>query len=603
MHLEILWSMAHKSDSHLDESIRSKLPAMAETQAFHPLFDSGDQTETERTEAFLHQTDDDLLDARDEQLAKCISDLMDRLQQGQALSLSEACLQYPLFANDLRDLWGTILVTDAIGAASSSTSNRADHGSAADIALPCTIGDYELIEEVGRGGMGVVYRAMQQSLGREVAIKMIQTNRSGSSDEMTRFFVEAESTARLNHPNIVPVFEVGQLQGRPFFSMEFIRGQTLLARISQSPIPQRAAVQIVAPICRAVALAHREGIVHRDIKPSNILIDVNGTPKLTDFGLAKLIDSEQAGITKTGAILGTPTYMSPEQATGQERQIGPASDIYSIGSVLYHALTGRPPLVANSPIELAMKIIEQDPPAPRLLEPRLDRDLEMIVIRCLQKPPDLRYKTADDLAKDLEAFLRDEPISASSGQFSQVLARIFRETHHAPVLENWGLLWMWHSVALVIACLMTEWLQFEGVTNRSAYAALWTLGLGAWAAVFWALRRRMGPVTFVERQVAHVWGASMLAIAALFPLEWWLGLATLALSPLLGVITSMVFAIKAGMLSGAFYIQAVCLMLSSILMAMFPAYGHAIFAVVSGLSFFIPGLKYYRQRKQSDLIV
>ncbi len=551
----------------------------------------------------INEVEQDDLANEDEELAECISQLADRIQRGEPLTLSTACREYPQFESDLRDLWGTILVTDAIGAASSSIGNSDEPAGTKhkELTLPTILGDYELVEELGRGGMGVVYRAFQLSLGREVAVKMIQTGRSGSSDEMKRFFVEAESTARLNHPHIVPVYEVGELHGRPFFSMELIRGETLLSRISQSPVPQRRAVEIIAPICRAIAYAHQQGIVHRDIKPSNILINERGIPKLTDFGLAKLLDGEHDALTKTGAILGTPTYMSPEQATAQEREIGPASDIYSIGSVLYHALTGRPPLVANTPIELAMKIIEQDPPPPRLLEPRLDRDLEMIVIRCLQKPPDLRYKSADDLASDLEAFLRDEPISARSGQFSQILARIFRETHHAPVLENWGLLWIWHSLALLIACTMTEWLQFSGVTNRYAYGALWTLGLGAWAAVFWALRRRMGPVTFVERQIAHVWGASMLAIAALFPLEWWLGLQTLQLSPMLGVITGMVFAIKAGILSGAFYIQSICLFASSILMAVYPSYAHAIFALVSGLSFFIPGLKYYRQRKEREI--
>ncbi len=507
------------------------------TQAFQLRWKTDSSENTQNWPLSSDQQDDEPLDPRDEALAVCISQLADRLQSGEPLNLEDACREYPLFEEEIRELWGTVLVTDAIGSANSPEASNHSLSRPTEIILPARLGDYELLEEVGRGGMGVVYRAYQVSLGREVAIKMIQTNRSGSCEEMKRFFVEAESTARLSHPHIVPVFEVGELQGRPFFSMQFVRGQTLLNRISQSPIPQRRAVEIIAPICRAIAYAHRQGIVHRDIKPSNILLDEQGTPKLTDFGLAKLIDSEQEALTKTGAILGTPTYMSPEQATAQERAIGPASDVYSIGSVLYHALTGRPPLVANSPIELAMKIIEQDPPPPRLLEPRLDRDLEMIVVRCLQKPPDLRYRSADELADDLDAFLRDEPISARSGRFTQILARILRETHHAPVLENWGLLWIWHSLALLIACMMTEWLQFSNVTNRYAYAALWTLGLGAWAAVFWALRRRMGPVTFVERQIAHVWGASMVAIAALFPLEWWLNLPTLALSPMLGVIT------------------------------------------------------------------
>jgi serine/threonine-protein kinase len=246
-------------------------------------------------------------------------------------------------------------------------------------------------------------------------------------------------------------------------------------------------------------------------------------------------------------------------------------------------------------MDMLLQVMEQDPPSPRLLNPKIDRDLEMVLIRCLQKPPDLRYPSAAKLASDLNAYLKDEPISARSGQFAQVVARWFRETHHAPVLENWGLLWMWHSLVLVIASVLTELLQWRNAGVVS-YPLLWTVGLGAWAAVFWALRRRMGPVTFVERQIAHVWGAAMIGIAALFPVEWALGLAPLTLTPLLAVITGMMFFIKAGILSGVFYIQAASLFVAGAAMLAWPQVAHLIFAVVAGLSFFIPGLKYYRLR-------
>ncbi len=246
---------------------------------------------------------------------------------------------------------------------------------------------------------------------------------------------------------------------------------------------------------------------------------------------------------------------------------------------------------------MALKIIEHDPPLLRLLEPSVDRDLEMIVTRCLQKPPDLRYPSAAALADDLESFVRDEPVMARGGTFSDVVGRWFRETHHASVLENWGLLWMWHSVVLLVACILTQALAWNEVKNRWYYATLWTFGLGAWAAVFWAMRRQVGPVTFVERQIAHVWGASLVAIAMLFPLEWWLKLDPLTLSPLLGVVTGMVFMIKAGILTGAFYVQAACLFMTSVAMAVFPEYAHLIFGVVAATCFLVPGLKYYRLRK------
>jgi len=534
----------------------------------------------------------------DQKLAAIMSQLTDRMHRGEEIAIETICFQHPEFALDLRLLWGTMVVAQVAGRVDSADAEREQsHGDSGvwQLQLPIALGEFELIEELGHGGMGVVYRARQTKLGRDVAIKMILRGQLATAQDRRRFFIEAEATAQLNHPNIVPLYEVGEIEGRPYFSMQLIRGETLAAKIANGPLSNREAARIMIPICRAVHYAHEQGILHRDIKPSNILIDDTGRPRLTDFGLAK-----QAGVheslTRTGAVLGTPTYMSPEQANGRVDVVGPRSDVYSIGTVLYHILTGRPPLVANSPVELALKILEQDPPAPRLLEPKIDRDLEMIVVRCLQKPPDLRYESAGALANDLEAFMRDEPIAARSGQFAQILARVFRETHHAPVLENWGLLWMWHSLVLLIACFVTEAFEWSGIAGRSAYAALWTFGLGAWAAVFWAIRRRMGPVTFVERQIAHVWGASMLAIAAMFPLEALLGLDALTLTPLLAIIAGMVFVIKAGILSGAFYFQAMCLFLAAIPMAIFKDYAHVIFGCVAAPCFFFPGLKYYRQK-------
>ncbi len=532
-------------------------------------------------------------------LAVIVTELTDQMQRGTPIDIHEVCKLHPEHATDLMFLWGTVLVTDAVGGAEAKliehTATNSDPGHW-QMELPRTFGDYQLIEVVGRGGMGIVYRAHQISLNREVAIKMILRDRLASTVERQRFFAEAKATAKLDHIGIVPVFDVGELDGRPYFAMKFIKGRTLSDKMAQEGVTQRQAATYLEQISRAVHFAHQAGIVHRDIKPSNILIDEQGNAKLTDFGLAKQADSGEA-LTRTGAVLGTPTYMSPEQASGRMGPIGPASDVYSLGTVLYHALTGRPPHVAQSPVDLLLKILEQDPPLPRVIEPKVDRDLEMIVVRCLQKPSDLRYSSAEALADDLRAFINNEPISARSGQFVQVIARWFRETHHAPILENWGLLWMWHSLVLLIACLLTEGLTLiQGdAKNRWSFMLLWIVGLGAWAVVFWALRRRMGPVTFVERQIAHVWGASMIGIGALFPIEWWLKLDPLTLTPLVAIITGMVFLIKAGILSGVFYIQALCLFVSSIFMLAFPKFAHLIFGIVAGGSFFFPGLKYYRQ--------
>jgi serine/threonine-protein kinase len=355
----------------------------------------------------------------------------------------------------------------------------------------------------------------------------------------------------------------------------------------------------MATVSRAVHFAHQQGLLHRDLKPSNILIDEEGQPHVTDFGLAKRMTAA-VSVTRSGAILGTPAYMAPEQAAGDRGSVGPASDVYSLGSILYHMLTGRPPFQAASPLDTVLMLLEQDVVPPRVLNPKADRDLEMIALRCLQKPPDLRYASAGALADDLEAYLKDEPIAARSGRFVQVLSQLIRETHHATVLENWGLLWMWHSLVLLVACALTNVLHLAGFDVRWYYIVLWTLGLGTWAAVFWWLRRRMGPVTFVERQIAHVWAASLIAIGMLFVVELSLNLPVLSLSPVLALITGMVFVVKAGILSGTFYFQAAALFATAPAMAACPQVAHLIFGFVSAACFFLPGLKYYRQRARAD---
>lgn len=536
----------------------------------------------------------------DRLLAALLSDMADDVAAGREVDFAAICDQHPELASDLRRLWGAVLITDIAGVASDQlpTADSTDPSGRRwqRLQLPTTIGDYELIEEIGRGGMGVVFRARQVSLARSVAVKMILRGRLASDSDLQRFLSEASATARLQHPNIVPVYEVGDIEGRPFFSMKLISGLTLSDRLLDGPMPEREAAELIAVIARAIGFAHRQGIVHRDLKPSNILIDEDGTAMVSDFGLAKRFGVEN-DLTRSGMVIGTPSYMSPEQASGRRDNVGPASDIYSLGCVLYHALTGRPPLVAESMMELVMLVLEQDPTPPRALRPRLDRDLEMIVIRCLQKPADLRYETADELADDLEAYLRDERISAASGRFSQVLARLFRETHHAAVLENWGVLWMWHALVLLVASLITWVLEYREVQNLMSYVFVWVVGLGAWAAVFWKLRQRIGPVTFVERQVAHVWGSSMISIALLFPLEWWLGLPVLSLSPLLGVISASVFIVKAGMFSGLFYFQAAALLATAVVMAIIPRYAHLVFGIVAAICFFIPGYQYQRRRR------
>jgi hypothetical protein len=536
----------------------------------------------------------------DEQhLALLLADMTDAVLRGEAVDLERVCGEHPEYSGELRRLWGAVMVADAAGSDTRSDSPELPDWPEAVVTLPCRFAGYELLEEIGRGGMGIVYRARQVSLDREVAVKMILRGPLASGVDRQRFRVEAEATARLEHASIVPVYEVGESQNGPYFSMKYIRGRTLSSLLAQRPLPPREAARILASVAHGIHYAHQHGILHRDLKPSNILVDEQGQPLVTDFGLAKRT-GHGAVITQTGDVLGTPAYMAPEQAAGDRGQVGPASDVYSLGAILYHMLTGRPTFQAASPVDTLLMVLEQDPVPPRVLNPQADRDLEMIALRCLQKPADLRYQTAADLAADLEAYLNDEPIAARSGRFMQVLTQVFRETHHAPVLENWGLLWMWHSLVLLIACVLTNVLHLLGYDDRWYYIMLWTAGLGTWAGVFWALRRRVGPVTFVERQIAHVWGASMVAIGLLFFIEMLLGMPVLALSPVVALVTGMVFLIKAGILAGIFYVQAAALFATAFLMALLPEIAHLIYGAVAGVSFFLPGLKYYRQRRNAD---
>jgi WD40 repeat protein/tetratricopeptide (TPR) repeat protein len=269
---------------------------------------------------------------------------------------------------------------------------------------------YELLGELGRGGMGVVYKARQISLNRTVALKMIRAAGHASAADLARFRTEAEAIARLQHPHIVQVFEVGEHQGTPFFSLEFCPGGSLANRLTGTPLPPRQAAELVEVLARAMQAAHLAGIIHRDLKPGNILLGADGTPKITDFGLAKKLD--EAGQTGSGALLGTPSYMAPEQARGRGKEIGPATDVYALGAILYECLTGRPPFQGPNSAEILLQVIADEPIAPRRLQPGVPRDLETICHKCLHKEPARRYTSARDLADDLRRFLEGVPIQA-----------------------------------------------------------------------------------------------------------------------------------------------------------------------------------------------
>jgi serine/threonine-protein kinase len=548
----------------------------------------------------------------DSQLAAALERLLAEAKAGRQPDWNAVAENHPALLAELRELFALAAMADEFR----TQPPPSDLLPAPAVAPLINRGfsDYELLEELGRGGMGVVYRARQNSLDRIVALKIILRGATAAKADLARFRGEAETAARLTHPHIVPVYEVGEHDGLPFFTMKYVRGTTLGERLAEGPLTGREAAELLAPVARAIASAHQQGVLHRDLKPSNVLIDAEGRPYVSDFGLAKRLLSESAddsrtwGLaphTQTGAILGTPGYMSPEQAAGSRGRLGVATDVYSLGAILYAMLTGRPPFQAASPVDTVLMVLEQDPIPPQALNPRVDRDLEMVALKCLQKPVELRYASADELAADLEAYLANEPVSARSSKFTQILTRAFRETHHANVLENWGLLWILHAAVLLVLCLITNAFQLSGVASRWPYIGLWTIGLGSWAVIFWNLRRRSGPITFVERQIAHVWAGSMIVDTFMYAIEWQLGLPVLTLSPVLGPVSGSVFLVKAAMLSGKFYVHAVVLCLTGLAMAWLqrqsyvPNVGLTVFGVVSSLCFFLPGWKYYRQVRRS----
>jgi serine/threonine-protein kinase len=314
--------------------------------------------------------------------------------------------------------------TEGAGATLTATARSAAAVTAAP--LPSVPG-YELLEVLGSGGMGVVYKARQLGFKRVVALKMIRAGAAAAPAELARFRTEAEAVARLRHPNIVQVHDIGEAGGCPYYSMEHMPGGSLARRAKAEPLAPRRAAEVVEALARAMQHAHQAGVVHRDLKPSNVLLDADGTPKVADFGLAKLLD---AGATNTtsDAVLGTACYMAPEQAVGGSRNVGPVTDVYGLGAILYDLLTGRPPVERGSWAAMVQRVLRQDPPDPRRLRPEVDRDLEAVCLKCLRKQPGRRYASARELADDLRRWLDGRPTAARPLGWAGRLGR--RARHH-----------------------------------------------------------------------------------------------------------------------------------------------------------------------------
>ena len=346
-------------------------------------------------------------------------------------------------------------------------------------------GNYEVLEELARGGMGVVYKARQSTLKRIVALKLINAGTLATEEMVKRFKAEAEAAAGLDHPNIVPIHEIGAHQGQHYFSMALVDGPTLGQALGHKPMVTRQAAKLLATVARAVHYAHQRGVLHRDLKPGNILLDAQGEPHLTDFGLAKLIQKEST-LTHTHAVLGTPAYMSPEQARGDTKAVTTAADVYELGAVLYEALTGSPPFAGGTSLETIRQTLDQEPRRPSFYNPEADRDLETICLKCLEKEPACRYGSAEAVAEDLERWLRHEPIAARPTTIpTQIRKWVRRKPVVAALSAATSLLLLAVLIGSPVAILrINQARRAENIqrqrTVRNLYAAQMKVALQAW---------------------------------------------------------------------------------------------------------------------------
>ena len=428
-----------------------------------------------------------------------IAAMLISLEQGTPLKLEDWVARYPDLEEKLRDFFQDHVRMEAALADPGQSASALHAGESAEPPDSFadmenqSFGDYLLVKEIDRGGMGVIFEALDQKLNRRVAIKMIKSGGLASATEVARFHAEANSAASLDHAHIVPVYDSGQIQGLHFFSMALIEGETLSAKIMKGPLDVQEAVMVAKKIASAIAYAHREGVIHRDLKPGNILIDQNNEPRITDFGLAHNPNMNQQ-LTTDGQILGTPAYMPPEQARGQSVAANPAADVYSIGAILFHCLTAQAPHTADNPLDVLLRVQEVAPLPPHKLNPKVSKPLSDIVLRCLEKKPANRYETATQLERDLDRFLRGE--TPEAGQVGRI-QKIRRTCRRHPLLTaHLG------GISTIFAVSTLFFLSHQDLGYYLGHSMIMVL----WAALCFPLARGIRNTVWRD-QIEAIWGS------------------------------------------------------------------------------------------------
>jgi len=438
---------------------------------------------------------------------------------------------------------------------------------------------YEVLDELGRGGMGVVYRARQIALGRVVALKMIRFAGQPGGSDSARFQAEAEAIARMQHRNVVQVYDVGSYRGLPYFSMEFCGGGALKNQLAGTPLPQRRAARLTQTLAQAVHALHQSRIIHRDLKPANVLLAADGSPKIADFGLVKYIG--EIGETVTGAILGTPSYMAPEQASGLSRDVGPACDVYALGAILYEMLTGRPPFAGATQAETLEQVRNYDPVPPGRLRAGLDPDLETICMTCLSKRVEERYASAQDLVDDLERFLdrsrrqrRRSAIRARPMSLTRRIGKGVRKIGLIQEIRASG--WLYVLTGAVFAAAHIA--IFLGLRFEAPEWAVWPLFLLPYLVLFGVFRFAQAnstrPISWAERQIWPIWGGHALTSATILLVSWLSNpnatAAIHAAYPALAVLTGLAFIVMGHEYWGRHYVHGIMWLAGAVLMALTP---------------------------------